>query len=82
MRDKERSELLDQYKLLNDEAETSASYGRKLESKISELHIETTTKDQELKAAELRLTHMEQDLMEMTLSNENYRSQVFRLNRA
>jgi chromosome segregation ATPase len=35
LRERERSEILDQYKHLNDEAETSARNGRKLESKVN-----------------------------------------------
>ena len=37
MRERERTDLLDQYQHLNAEAETSASYGRKLESKVNYL---------------------------------------------
>ena len=37
MRERERTDLLDQYQHLNAEAETSASYGRKLESKVGYL---------------------------------------------
>ena len=35
IREKERKDLLEQYQHLNDEAESSASYGRKMESKVS-----------------------------------------------
>ena len=34
MRERERTGLLEQYQHLNEEAETSASYGRKLETKV------------------------------------------------
>ena len=39
MRERERTELLNQYKHLNDEVETSVNYGRKLESRVSFLNI-------------------------------------------
>ena len=35
LRERERADILDQYKHLNDEAETSMSYGRKMEVKVS-----------------------------------------------
>ena len=38
--------------------------------------MELRTKDQELKASEIRLANLEQDMVEMSLANENYRSQV------
>ena len=38
--------------------------------------MELRTKDQELRASEIRLANMEQDMVEMSLANENYRSQV------
>ena len=34
MRERERTGLLEQYQHLNEEAETSASYGRKLETRV------------------------------------------------
>ena len=39
LRERERTELLDQYKHLNDEAETSMSYGRRMEVKVSYLYL-------------------------------------------
>ena len=41
--------------------------------------MEVRTKDQEMQAAELRLSHMEQDMVEMSTQNETYRSQVMNL---
>ena len=38
--------------------------------------MELNTKDQELSAAETRLSNMEKDLVELSATNENYRSQV------
>merc|ERR1711874_620462 len=55
------------------------SYGRKLGSKISELQMDVKTKEQENQTVELRLQHMEQDMVEMSAQNENYRSQVMNL---
>ena len=39
MRERERTELLNQYKHLNDEVETSVNYGRQLESRVSSFSI-------------------------------------------
>ena len=41
--------------------------------------MEVRTKGQEMQAAELRLSHMEQDMVEMSTQNETYRSQVMNL---
>ena len=41
--------------------------------------MEVKTRDQEIQASELRLQHMEQDMVEMSAQNENYRSQVMNL---
>ena len=38
--------------------------------------MEIKTKDQEIKASETRLLNMEQDLIEMSMTNDEYRSQV------
>ena len=38
--------------------------------------MELKTKEETLKATETRLVHLEQDLIEMSLSNDQYRSQV------
>ena len=75
-REKERGELLEQYKYLSDEVDKSESYRRQLESKLSHLKLEISTRSAELKATESRLADMEQDLIELSLANENYRSQV------
>ncbi len=45
-------------------------------SQVSQLRLELSTRTAELQAAELRLENMEKDLVEISLSNENYRSQV------
>ena len=77
-REKERSKLLEQYKYLSDEVDKSELYGRDLEAKVSHLKLELSTRSTELKATESRLADMEQDLIELSLSNESYRSQVIR----
>ena len=38
--------------------------------------MELKAKEQELKASETRLNNMEQDLIEMSMANDEYRSQV------
>ena len=38
--------------------------------------MELRTKEETLKATETRLVHLEQDLIEMSLANDQYRSQV------
>ena len=38
--------------------------------------MELKTKDQEIKASETRLVNMEQDLIEMSMANDEYRSKV------
>ena len=43
---------------------------------VSSLEMELKTKEETLKATETRLVHLEQDLIEMSLSNDQYRSQV------
>ena len=40
------------------------------------MKLEVSTRSAELRASELRLENMEKDLVEISLSNENYRSQV------
>jgi len=40
------------------------------------MKLELSTRTAELQASELRLENMEKDLVEISLSNENYRSQV------
>ena len=77
-RERERSKLLEQYKYLSDEVDKSELYGRDLEAKVSHLKLELSTRSTELKATESRLADMEQDLIELSLSNERYRSQVIR----
>ena len=77
-RERERSKLLEQYKYLSDEVDKSELYGRDLEAKVSHLKLELSTRSTELKATESRLADMEQDLIELSLSNEGYRSQVIR----
>ena len=77
-RERERSKLLEQYKYLSDEVDKSELYGRDLEAKVSHLKLELSTRSTELKATESRLADMEQDLIELSLSNESYRSQVIR----
>ena len=44
IREKERIEILDSYKHLNDENESSVNYGRRLESKVSYTHYENFVK--------------------------------------
>ena len=39
--------------------------------------MELKTKDQEIKASETRLVNMEQDLIEMSMANDEYRSKVY-----
>ena len=78
-RERERNKLLEQYKYLSDEVDKSELYGRDLEAKVSHLKLELSTRSTELKATESRLADMEQDLIELSLSNESYRSQVIRL---
>ena len=77
-RERERSKLLEQYKYLSDEVDKSEIYGRDLEAKVSHLKLELSTRSTELQATESRLADMEQDLIELSLSNESYRSQVIR----
>ena len=77
-RERERSKLLEQYKYLSDEVDKSELYGRDLEAKVSHLKLELSTRSTELKATESRLADMEQDLIELSLSNESYRSQVIK----
>ena len=43
---------------------------------VSQLKLELSTRSAELQASELRLQNMEKDLVDLSLSNENYRSQV------
>merc|ERR1712043_62922 len=68
-----------QYKYLSDEVDKSESYRKQLESKLSHLKLEISTRSAELKATESRLADMEQDLIELSLANENYRSQILTL---
>ena len=75
-REKERGELLEQYRHLSDEVDKSEMHRRDLESKISHLKLELSTRSSELKATESRIADMEQDLIELSLANESYRSQV------
>ena len=77
-RERGRNKLLEQYKYLSDEVDKSELYGRDLEAKVSHLKLELSTRSTELKATESRLADMEQDLIELSLSNESYRSQVIR----
>ena len=77
-REKERGELLEQYKYLSDEVDKSELCRRQMEAKVSHLKLELSTRSAELKATESRLADMEQDLIELSLANENYRSQVFK----
>ena len=78
-RENERGGLLDQYRHLSDEVDKSEVYRRNLESKVSHLQLELSTRSSELKATESRLADMEQDLIELSLANESYRSQVILL---
>jgi chromosome segregation ATPase len=75
-REKERGDLLEQYRHLSDEIDKSEIHRRDLESKVSHLKLELSTRSSELKATESRIADMEQDLIELSLANESYRSQV------
>ena len=75
-REKERGNLLEQYRHLSDEVDKSEIHRRDLESKVSHLKLELSSRSSELKATESRIADMEQDLIELSLANESYRSQV------
>ena len=75
-REHERGELLEQYKYLSDEVDKSELHRRQLESQITNLKLDLSTRSAELRATESRLADMEQDLIELSLANESYRSQV------
>ena len=75
-REHERGELLEQYKYLSDEVDKSELQRRQLESQITNLKLDLSTRSAELRATESRLADMEQDLIELSLANESYRSQV------
>ncbi|CAB4069936.1 ACTR2 [Lepeophtheirus salmonis] len=74
--EKERSELLEQYRRLSSDVSTAESYGRRLETQVVSLEMDLKSRETELNAAETRLRNLEKDLAEMSLSNENYRLQL------
>ena len=76
VKEKERLELLDQYKYLSDEMEKSESTARLATARLDQVKLELKSRTEELAAAERRMVDMERDLIEMSLANENYRSQV------
>eukprot|EP00095_Tigriopus_kingsejongensis_P008107 maker-scaffold184_size276635-snap-gene-0.13 protein:Tk08107 transcript:maker-scaffold184_size276635-snap-gene-0.13-mRNA-1 annotation:"testis-specific gene 10 protein isoform x5" len=76
LREKERSELLEQYKSLSIEIDSSESYSRTLEAKIESLQMEVSERMAEFEASQRRLADLEKDLVEMSFTNENYRAQV------
>ena len=78
-REHERGELLEQYKYLSDEVDKSELHRRQLESQITNLKLDLSTRSAELRATESRLADMEHDLIDLSLANESYRSQVFSL---
>jgi len=79
-KDKERNELLEQYKCLSDEMEKTESSARASGAKLARLKLELSTKTEELLATERRLVDMERDLIELSLTNEGYRTQIAGLN--
>ena len=79
VKEKERLELLDQYKYLSDEMEKSESTARLATARLDQVKLELKSRTEELAAAERRMVDMERDLIEMSLANENYRSQVILL---
>ena len=78
-REQERGELLEQYKYLSDEVDKSEIHRRQLDAQITNLRLDLSTRSAELRATESRLADMEQDLIELSLANESYRSQVSKL---
>ena len=78
-RDKERSELLEQYRHLSVEVDSAETYGRKMEGQVESLNVQLSTRSSELSASHLRLSTIETDLVEMTLANERLRSEVVAL---
>ena len=78
-REQERGELLEQYKYLSDEVDKSEIHRRQLDTQITNLRLDLSTRSAELRATESRLADMEQDLIELSLANESYRSQVSKL---
>ncbi|XP_059093802.1 uncharacterized protein LOC131888874 [Tigriopus californicus] len=75
-RETERSELLQQYKSLSVEIDTSETLNRSLEAKVESMSMELREKNAELEASHRRLSDLEKDLIEVSLLNENHRSQV------
>merc|ERR1712020_469687 len=78
-REQERGELLEQYKYLSDEVDKSEIHRRQLDAQITNLRLDLSTRSAELRATESRLADMEQDLIELSLANESYRSQILSL---
>ena len=78
-KEKERIELLDQYRSLSTFLEKSESLAIQMNGKASQLELQLATRTEELRAAESRLTEMEKDLIELSLANENYKSQLITL---
>ena len=76
IKEKERHEILQQYKTLSLEIETSESYGRKMAAKAESVEVQLAARTAELEASHRRLADLEKDLVEMTVSNETYRAQL------
>ena len=72
----DRRELLAQYKNLSDEYELMESNGRRWEARAESLTVDLAAKVNMLEAAETRLSELEKELVETSLSNENYRGKV------
>ena len=76
IKEKERHEILQQYKTLSLEIETSESYGRKMAAKAESVEVQLAARTAELETSHRRLADLEKDLVEMTVSNETYRAQL------
>ncbi len=78
-RERERDELLGQYRRLSDEVDSAEAFGRKMEAQAESLQMRLSERTAELEASQRRLSQLEKDLVETSLANENYRAEVARL---
>ncbi len=64
---------------LSEEADSAEAFGRRMEAQVESLRMQLSERASELDSAQRRLSQLEKDLVETSLSNENYRSEVARL---
>ncbi|CAH1777332.1 unnamed protein product [Owenia fusiformis] len=75
-KEQERSDLLEQYRLLTSEAETYQTQSHQLESEGSNLRLEVMTRESEIRRQREKIDSLEREIQEHMQANRAYEVQV------